>query len=162
MLNSFGFKLGQEKDISRAFKIIEIFTESNNRDNKRFYKSFRSLSCSREDLIRSFYFIQDCIFFCEDQPIYNNKELLSSVKSLHMSLILSYIDIEPELIPLELIENIRFGKKYDLMSNLGIKQITELGLIDWRTKEHWLFWANSYGTDDIVGQFCLERSKQPH
>lgn len=161
MSKTSSFKLNDHNSISRAFSIIDILIQNNIRYSRIFYRSYRSLSCSRSDLIRSFYLVRDYVYFCKNEPIYGNEELLKHIDTLHMILNTSYLDVEPSLIPNNQSDNIHFGSKYELRSALGIKQVTELGLIDWRSKEHWLFFANHYGTDDVLGQFCLEKSKQP-
>ena len=161
MSHSSHFVLGSKESISHAFAIIDELHKNNQRE-KNHFKSFRSLSCSREDLKRSFYFLKDCIYFCKDESIYNNKDLLTNLNFLETSMILTYLDVDPNSIPTEVRENYTFGRQFALDQNLSAKQLSELELIDWRSKEQWQFWANGYGTDNIIGQYCLERANQQH
>jgi hypothetical protein len=153
------FTLCSKHSISLALKNIDMLTK-NNENDKRFYKSFRSLKCSREDLKRSFYFLKDCVYFCENEPLYNNSEFLSSMSGLEMQVVISYLDVDPNDIPNDIRENHNFGSKFEQMKNLGEKQLEELKLINWRSKEHWQFWAEKYGKTDILAQYCLDQANK--
>lgn len=153
------FKLGEKSSIAIAAANIQELTE-NNEKNRGYYKSFRSLNCSKEDLKRSFYFLKDCILFCKEEPIYNNKEMLSNLRFLEMNVVLNYLDVESDQIPTDKIQNFRYGQQFKLNESLDVKQLEELKLIDWRSKEHWRFWVIEYGIESSLGKFCLERANE--
>jgi hypothetical protein len=150
------FILCSDYSLSLSFENVEIFAKNNEKD-KRYYKSISSLKCSKEDLIRSFYFLEDCIYFCKNEVIYNNKVLLSHVGMLKHTFFICYLNVNPEEIPYERDENFRFGHNIQLNEDLNQIEIEALKLIDWRDKEHWEFWANTYDSENPIGQYCLDR-----
>jgi hypothetical protein len=149
------FTLCSEDSIKLALANIDYLVQNNERD-KRLYKSFLSLECSKEDLKMSFYFLKDCAYFCKNEPIYNNKDFLSSLSTLEVMVLNYYINVDSNKIPFDRLENHRFGKEFELDKNLTDKQLEELKLIEWRSKEIWRFWAEKYGIDNKLGQHCLE------
>lgn len=151
------FKLCSIESISFAFENIEELTKNNERD-KRYFKSFRSLKCSKNDLKRSFYFLKDCIYFCEAEAFFKDQEFLNNLRGLEMLVIYTYLDVEPNEIPHEKMENFEFGKKFELTSDLGGKELEELKLIDWRNTQQWIFWAERYGLNSELGKYCIEQS----
>lgn len=156
---SHSFKLCSPHSIDIALSNIEMLTKNNETDKRR-YKSYRSLNCSMEDLKRSFYFLKDCVYLCKYASIYNNKELLSHLSFLEADLIMHYIDIDPRELPFGLKENNELGIQMELEKNLGEKQLVDLELINWRSSEHWEFWADKYGIQNSIGQFCLKKASQ--
>ncbi len=156
----FQFILGHQASVAFAFETIAQLHENNQRTQGLHYKSFRSLKCSRDDLKRSFYFLKDCIYLCEDEIIYGNTDLLSQLSELEMHVVLRYLDVEPDTVPVERRANFSFGQRFGLNQDLSIKQLTELALIDWRFKEHWEFWAEKYGLESSLGKFCREKARQ--
>lgn len=151
------FMMCSAHSISLAFENIDRLSKNNERD-KRHFKSFRSLGCTREDLKRSFYFLKDCVYFCKNERIYNDKKLLDNLGFLEMQVVMCYIDADPNDIPQDRIENYKFGKQFELDKDLDEKQLAELKLINWRSKEQWKFWANKYGSEGKLGQYCLEQA----
>ena len=155
----FRFALCSKESIAFALDTIADL-HNNNEKEKRHYRSFQSLRCSRDDLKRSFYFLKDCIHFCKHEVIYGNTNLLNSLSELEIMVVLTYIDVPSDSIPNEMRENFAFGSRFELDKNLDVKQLTELALVDWRFREHWEFWADKYGKESLLGRFCQEKARQ--
>ncbi|MCG9909960.1 MAG: hypothetical protein MH137_01555 [Flavobacteriales bacterium] len=157
--NSTPFSLCSKNSISVAFKNIDMLTKNNERD-ERLYKSFQSLKCSKNDLKKSFYFLKDCIYFCKNEPIYNNMELLANLNFLETQVNLYYLDTASEEIPHDEIENYEFGKKFNLDKGIENKELEDLKLIYWRGKEHWEFWVDKYGINNDLGKYCISQARK--
>jgi len=151
------FSLCSKWSIKYAFETIQILI-NHNESTKTVYKSYQSLSCGKEDLQRSFYFLLDCIHFCKNDKIYQNKSLLNNLTGLQYYMAACYLDVDPNEIPSGDLDNASLGEKHDLKSNLDLKQLAELKLINWRKKIHWQYWAKSYGEDSLLGRYCIEQA----
>jgi hypothetical protein len=148
------FKMCDKTSIALAFSNLDKLSKLLEK-NKALFKSFRSISCSKDDLIRSFYFLNDVTIFCKKEPIFNSSDLQSNVGSLQALVNLYFIDVDPNLIPSEFSENYEFGSK----NKIDESQIDELKLINWRNKDQWKYWAAKYG-DNECGKYCFQMAEK--
>jgi hypothetical protein len=151
------YKIGNQESIKYSMSIINKVNELN-QSNSSLYKSIQSLGCSKDELIKSFYFISDNIYFSEnDSRIYKNHKLGASNNELHAYVNLYFADVNPKEIPTDRIENVKWGNEFSKNNDLEKTQLYELSLINWRTKDQWEFWADKYGEESELGKYCLEQ-----
>ena len=151
------FILCSSESIGYALSNIDELDNYNNTNNNHF-KSYSALVCPKDNLIRSFYFLRDVIQFCEKEPIYQNKELDHSLRSMYYLVNTYFLDVPLEIIPLNKSENYEFGRQFKLSENLASKELQDLTLAYWRNQEQWKFWAANYG-DNVLGKYCERMSK---
>ena len=113
-----------------------------------------------KEIILSYYFLIDCINFCEDSQIYQNKDLKNDLSFLYTNMKLSYLNVDASSVPKDTISNVKFGSLHKKDENLSEEQLEELKLIYWRTSRQWKFYANRFGLEDNLGKYCLERSTE--
>lgn len=128
----------------------------NNEKSSQLHMSYKTLKYSKEKIELSFYYLLDSVLFDEYSPIYENKDFANNLRGLHMMMLLNYLDVEPNEIPKNKFEEIKFGG--DLRINLGKNQLEITGLINWRNREQWIYFANNFGLEDELGKLCLEKS----
>lgn len=149
---------------TRSGKVKGIAIQIEGCDTRLGNSSHKQLDYPKEDVIKSFYFLIDCVRFCKNKPIFKNEELVSKVKAIYIRVSLYFLDVSPESIPTDPMENYRYGKQFGLQENLGESELRDLALIDWRNSEHWEYWAkNKYGNNRL-GEYCImmtEKLKAP-
>jgi hypothetical protein len=150
------FSLCFADSIQYALSNLEILNNYNN-TKRSLFKSYYGLKISKEELIKSFYFLQDVIIFCKEQPIYQNEELASNIKSMYLKVNLFFLEVPEEQIPEEQMQNFAFGRKFKLQENLGPKELQDLTLVDWRNREQWEYWEKRYGNNEL-GLYCKRRT----
>jgi hypothetical protein len=127
---------------------------------KGMFNSYRQLDCPKEDVIKSFYFLTDCVRFCKSKPIYKNEELVTQIKAMYARVSLYFLDVPIDNIPTEAMENYKYGKQFGLQERLGESEIRDLALVDWRNSEQWEYWAkNKYGNNEL-GKYCNKMAEK--
>ena len=145
------FVLCNQESLNYAIDLIQVFAKNLSKADGAGYHS-RNEYDNADDVIRSFYFVQDWIEFCESSALYKNKEFETANFSLFISTF-RIIDVQKSEIPETQSENFKFGNEH--IKKFPRNQAKDLNLIYWRKKKHWLFWANYYDDEELKKR-CIE------
>lgn len=152
------FELCSKESIS--FSLENVQKLSNDLiSTKPFYKSVYSLSVSKENLIRSLYFLFDTYEFCENESqIFKNDKLKQELNIIYINFTNRCLDVSPNFVPEEHRENMNFGREFNSKINISERQVNELKLIYWRKREHWNYESKKYGLETPMGAFCINQA----
>lgn len=144
------FTLCSQDSIEYATSLIETFGRQGAYHSTEIYDA-------PDDLIRSFHFLRDCYYFCEKTPYYKNEEWNTNLLSLYF---VSYmaIDLPSSEIPKDILENHKFGGQWRKLNPQN--ELEDLGLIYWRSKTHWLYWANLFKDDPEMNRRFIELANE--
>ncbi|MHB1146330.1 MAG: hypothetical protein ACYC01_01905 [Lutibacter sp.] len=140
-----------------AMNCIQNLIENNEKHINSLYLSYKTLRFSKTSIELAFNYLLDSVGFDKNSPVFKDKDFTNNLKGLHMSMLLTYLNVDFNEIPTDRIEQVRFSssKKIDF----GKNQLEITQLINWRNKEQWLYSANAFGLEDPLGKLCLQKSE---
>ena len=140
-----------------AMSQIQNLIENNEKYINSYCKSYRTLKNSKINIELAFNYLLDSVEFDENSPVFKNNEFTNNLSGLHMSMLLTYLDVDYNEIPKDKLEQVKFNSTRKI--DIGKNQLEITKLISWRNKEHWLYYANAFGIDNDLGKFCLQKSE---
>lgn len=152
------FMLCSQESSRYALSVVEKLI-SYNESNSLLFKTYKALDCSKEDLVKSLYFLQDVTLFCKEDPLYNNSDLRNKLRFLYSQVLTYYLDVPTEALPADKKENYAFGRQFNLLAYLGPRELENLTLVNWRNSEQWKFWGSKYG-DNELGDYCRLKAQE--
>lgn len=145
-------------NFDNAMKHIQNLIENNEKDTGLFFSSYKMLSYSKNSIELAFLYLRDSITFDEKSPVFNDKTFKEKINFLHMTMLLSYFDVDVDELPKNLHERMKFSANKK-ESDIGKNELEITNLITWRNKEQWLYFANAHGIDSDLGKLCLQKSE---
>lgn len=154
------FVLGSYDSTVYALSLIDKLNKCNE-SNSLLFKTYEALACPKDDFKKSFYFLQDVIFFCKEDPLYDNNELLNNIKYLYSQVLTYLLDVPNASVPTDKKHNYSFGRQFKLIENIGTKELEDLTLVNWRNSAQWTFWGARYGANEL-GDYCRMMAQKPN
>ena len=123
--------------LSIFYKIYSKIEKGFQNGDELLYKPISDIGFTRNTILKTIFFLED---YNSNQIKINNKsindklqfQLLICKKLLYRS----YLDIDKKFIPVNLSQNIEFGKKYKLKEKHELQKLKDERLITWRNQSH--------------------------
>lgn len=144
-------------DFDNAMNHVQNLINNNEKYSNSHCKSYKTLKYSKSSIELAFVYLLDSVTFDENSPVFNDKNFSNSMRGLHMSMLITYLDVDFDEIPKDRFEQIKYNSNRKI--DIGKNQIEITKLISWRNKEQWLYFANAFGIDSELGKICLQKSK---
>jgi len=141
------YKIGCTKSIHFALKLFYDIKKILKRDNYQYshlYRPVSNLKYERTQIVRTLYFLEDCIRFSNrDLIVFNNYKLKDEIHHARHLIDKLYVNVDRDTMPKEFLKNVKLGlqlkrEESKKNNNLDINKV-----IYWRNQEQWMFYRNN-------------------
>jgi hypothetical protein len=123
--------------LSIFFKIYSNIEHGFQNGNELLYKPISDIGFNRNTILKTIFFLED--YNLNQIKIHNrsdNDKLQFQLLICKKLIYRSYIDVEKKNIPIDLSQNIEFGKKWKMKEKHELQRLKDEKLITWRNQNH--------------------------